>query len=234
VNDQVKYSLAGFCMGVAELIPGISGSTVAVIFKIYPNLMSILSQLRPKNFSLNLSIISQKFQLRVSLPLIFSMIAAIILCSNLISIMINNYEELFLSLLGWLMMFLSIYVADFFKALLKRLNLLIFLILGIVTLGSAVNSFKKHETTINPIAIKKASSLVISGAFKYSRNPMYLGMVFFLLAVTAKFNVLGGILITLLFALFITKFQIIPEEEAMHEIFGEEFDSYKQKTRRWL
>jgi len=111
---------------------------------------------------------------------------------------------------------------------------LIFLILGIVTLGSAVNSFKKHETTINPIAIKKASSLVISGAFKYSRNPMYLGMVFFLLAVTAKFNVLGGILITFLFALFITKFQIIPEEEAMHEIFGEEFDSYKQKTRRWL
>ena len=132
MNDQVKYSLAGFCMGVAELIPGISGSTVAVIFKIYPNLMSILSQLRPKNFSLNLSIISQKFQLRVSLPLIFSMIAAIILCSNLISIMINNYEELFLSLLGWLMMFLSIYVADFFRALLKRLNLLIFLILGIL------------------------------------------------------------------------------------------------------
>ena len=53
MNDQVKYSLAGFCMGVAELIPGISGSTVAVIFKIYPNLMSILSQLRLKNFSLN-------------------------------------------------------------------------------------------------------------------------------------------------------------------------------------
>ena len=111
---------------------------------------------------------------------------------------------------------------------------LIFLILGIVTLGSAVSSFKKHETTINPIAIKKASSLVISGTFKYSRNPRYLGMVFFLLAVTSKFNVLGGILITFLFASFITKFQIIPEEEAMHEIFGEEFDSYKQKTRRWL
>ncbi len=132
MNDQVKYSLAGFCMGVAELIPGISGSTVAVIFKIYPNLMSILSQLRLKNFSLNLSLISQIFQLRVSLPLILSMFAAILLCSNLITIMINNYEQLFLSLLGWLMMFLSIYVADFFRALLKRLNLLIFLILGIL------------------------------------------------------------------------------------------------------
>jgi len=161
VNDQVKYSLAGFCMGVAELIPGISGSTVAVIFKIYPNLMSILSQLRPKNFSLNLSIISQKFQLRVSLPLIFSMIAAIILCSNLISIMINNYEELFLSLLGWLMMFLSIYVANFFKALLKRLNLLIFLILGIF-IGYILQELNISSQGVTPLY------LFISGLIAFS------------------------------------------------------------------
>ena len=58
---------------------------------------------------------------------------------------------------------------------------LIFLILGIITLASAVSSFKEQKTTINPIAIDKASSLVITGAFKYSRNPMYLGMVFFYL-----------------------------------------------------
>ena len=111
---------------------------------------------------------------------------------------------------------------------------LIFLILGIITLASAVSSFKEQKTTINPIAIDKASSLVITGAFKYSRNPMYLGMVFFLLAVAAKFNLIGGIVFTFLFAFFITKFQIIPEEAVMKEIFGEEFNDYKQKTRRWL
>ena len=55
MNDQVKYSLAGFCMGVAELIPGISGATIAVIFRIYPNLMKILSNIRVKNITLNLS-----------------------------------------------------------------------------------------------------------------------------------------------------------------------------------
>ena len=132
MNDQVKYSLAGFCMGVAELIPGISGSTVAVIFKIYPNLMSILSQFRPKNFSLNLSLTSQIFQFRVLLPLIFSMFVALILCSNLISFLMNNHEQLFLHLLGWLMIFLSIYVADFFRDTLKSYNLLIFLFLGIL------------------------------------------------------------------------------------------------------
>ena len=90
------------------------------------------------------------------------------------------------------------------------------------------------KKTNNPIAKDKASSLVITGAFKYSRNPMYLGMLFFLLAITAKFNLIGGIVFTFLFASFITKFQIIPEEAVMKEIFGEEFNDYKQKTRRWL
>jgi len=148
-------------MGVAELIPGISGSTVAVIFKIYPNLMSILSQLRPKNFSLNISLTSQIFQLRVTLPLIFSMFAAIFLCSNLITIMINNYEELFLSLLGWLMMFLSIYVADFFKALLKRLNLLIFLLLGIF-IGYILQELNISSQGVTPLY------LFISGLIAFS------------------------------------------------------------------
>ena len=59
-------------MGVAELIPGISGATVAVIFKIYPNLMKILSNLRIKNLTLNFSSLSQTFQFNVSLPLILS------------------------------------------------------------------------------------------------------------------------------------------------------------------
>ena len=68
-------------MGVAELIPGISGATVAVIFKIYPNLMTILSKLRVKNLSLNFRSLSETFQFNVSLPLIFSMMIAVIFCS---------------------------------------------------------------------------------------------------------------------------------------------------------
>jgi len=161
MNDQLKYSLAGFCMGVAELIPGISGSTVAVIFKIYPNLMSILSQLRLKNFSLNFSLTSKIFQFGVSLPLIFSMIAAILLCSNLITFLINNYEQLFLSLLGWLMMFLSVYVADFFRSSLKRLNLLIFLILGIL-IGYILQELNIGSGAVSPLY------LLISGLIAFT------------------------------------------------------------------
>ena len=148
-------------MGVAELIPGISGSTVAVIFKIYPNLMTILSQLRLKNISLNFSLIAQTFQFRVSMPLVFSMLAAILLCSNLISFLMNNYEQLFLHLLGWLMMFLSIYVANFFKASLKRFNLLVFLFLGIL-MGYFLQELNINSGAVTPLY------LFISGVIAFS------------------------------------------------------------------
>ena len=111
---------------------------------------------------------------------------------------------------------------------------LFFILLGAFILISAVRSFKAEQTTINPININNASSLVISGVFKYSRNPMYLGMVFILLALSFWFNLVGGILFTSIFIMYITKFQIIPEEAAMKSIFGEDFNKYKNKTRRWI
>ena len=132
MNDQIKYSVAGFCMGVAELIPGISGATIAVIFKIYPNLMSILSELRIKNLSLKFSSLSKTFQFHISMPLLVFMIAAIVICSKGIDFLLNNYEDLFLSSLGLLMIFLSIYVANFFKDVIQRVNLIIFLFLGVI------------------------------------------------------------------------------------------------------
>ena len=142
MNDQIKYSIAGFCMGVAELIPGISGATVAVIFKIYPNLMSILSQLRIKNVSLNFSSLSKTFQFDVSIPLIFSMIVAVVICSKGIDFLLNNYEGLFLFSLGLLMIFLSIYIVNFFRDVIKKKKLIIFLFLGIII------GFVLHELNI--------------------------------------------------------------------------------------
>ena len=132
MNNQIKYSLAGFCMGVAELIPGISGATVAVIFKIYPNLMTILSNLRVKNLTLSLRSLSQIFQFNISLPLVFSMMIAVIFCSKGINYLLTNYEELFLSSLGLLMIVLSVYIVNFLKDLIEDKKLVIFLSLGII------------------------------------------------------------------------------------------------------
>ena len=108
------------------------------------------------------------------------------------------------------------------------------LFVGAVILIVSAASFRKHQTTINPLKPEQATSLVISGVFSFSRNPMYLGMVFILISISVKFNLLGGFLITTMFALFITKFQIIPEEAAMHKLFPKEFASYKENTRRWI
>ncbi|MBF25943.1 MAG: hypothetical protein CMP49_05460 [Flavobacteriales bacterium] len=108
------------------------------------------------------------------------------------------------------------------------------LICGIIIIRTAFLSFKNHQTTINPLNLTKTSSLVTTGVFKYTRNPMYLGMVFILLSITLKFNLYGGLIVILFFFYFITKFQISPEEKAMENLFGEEFKNYKKTTRRWL
>ena len=110
----------------------------------------------------------------------------------------------------------------------------IFLLFGLGIFSAAVQSFKKHKTTINPLSPDKASSLVNSGIFSYSRNPMYLGMLLILLSVSFKFNISGGLFISFLFKIYITRFQIIPEEKAMAKLFGEEFITYKNQTRRWV
>ena len=105
---------------------------------------------------------------------------------------------------------------------------------GLLILISAVSLFKKKETTVNPMSPEKASSLVVDGVFKYTRNPMYLGMSVVLLSISIQFNLMGGLLIVCLFVAYITAFQIIPEEEAMEENFGEEYLSFKRSTRRLI
>ena len=129
------------------------------------------------------------------------------------------------------------YSKSFFNQFLVYSNNIIslfLLILGLLVFISAVRSFRKQKTTVNPLEPRQASSLVVSGIFKYSRNPMYLGMLIILLSISFKFNLAGGILISLFFYLFIKKFQILPEEEAMNELFGDEFIEYSNRTRRWI
>ena len=111
---------------------------------------------------------------------------------------------------------------------------LFLLILGLTVFALAVKSFNRQKTTINPLQPRKASSLVVSGIFKFSRNPMYLGMLIILLSISFKFNLIGGMVISLFFYVYITKFQIIPEEDAMNELFGDKFIEYSRKTRRWI
>jgi len=125
------------------------------------------------------------------------------------------------------------YFPEFSNSVLNLLSIISFVV-GIFVFAAAVSSFKKQKTTVNPISIENASSLVVSGIFKYSRNPMYLGMSFVLLGLTFKFNVIGGLFLTGIFMLFITIFQIKPEEVAMEKLFDQEWKDYTKNVRRWL
>ena len=108
------------------------------------------------------------------------------------------------------------------------------LLLGFFILISAVKLFRNDKTTVNPLSPEQATKLVTNGIFKISRNPMYLGMAVILASVAVFFNIIGGIIFMALFCLYITKFQIIPEEKAMKELFAQDFERYMQATRRWV
>lgn len=136
---QIKYAIAGFLMGIAELIPGISGSTIAVVFKIYKNLMTILSELKWRNLSLNFFKSSEIFQFKLLLPLIGSMLISIVLFSKAIDYLLNNYEQNFFTALGFLMILLSIQVANFFKDVFRKPILFPFLMFG-AAIGFFLNS----------------------------------------------------------------------------------------------
>lgn len=99
---------------------------------------------------------------------------------------------------------------------------------------NSISTFRKHKTTVNPLKPESASSLVTSGVFQITRNPMYLAMAFILIALSIHRSAVGGIVFIPLFIGYITKFQIIPEEAAMQKLFGDEFSTYKNKVRRWL
>lgn len=106
-------------------------------------------------------------------------------------------------------------------------------------LGAAIDlaglaAFRKARTTINPLRPEKASSLVRSGIYRYTRNPMYLGMLVLLLAWSAYLAHPAAFAMLPLFVLYLNRFQIAPEERALARLFGAEFDDYRRRVRRWL
>ena len=107
------------------------------------------------------------------------------------------------------------------------------IICGLAVLILAVRVFKQLETTINPMQPSQASKLAITGPFKFTRNPMYLGMSIMLMGFGLIFGAKLTICLVVLFVLYITFFQIMPEERAMHEKFTD-WEDYSAKVRRWL
>ncbi|TAL11721.1 MAG: isoprenylcysteine carboxylmethyltransferase family protein [Nitrospirae bacterium] len=95
-------------------------------------------------------------------------------------------------------------------------------------------SFARAKTTVNPMKPGAASSLVVSGIYRYSRNPMYLGLLLLLLGWAWYLSNALAFLLLPGFILYMNRFQIEPEERALASLFGEAFTAYRARVRRWL
>jgi len=105
---------------------------------------------------------------------------------------------------------------------------------GAATAIAGVVGVGRAKTTLNPLKPETTSSLVTSGVYRFTRNPMYLGLVLALLAWAAFLSSVWSLLGPLVFILYMTRFQIVPEERALSGIFGAAYSEYQAKVRRWL
>lgn len=120
-------------------------------------------------------------------------------------------------------------------------NTMAFYIVSIIlfSIGSMVSilgvwEFRKQKTTVNPMSPKESNSLVIKGIYIFTRNPMYLGFLLWLLSFGVFLRNPFSLIAIVLFVIYMNIFQIIPEENILEEKFGKEYLKYKENVRRWL
>jgi protein-S-isoprenylcysteine O-methyltransferase Ste14 len=104
-----------------------------------------------------------------------------------------------------------------------------------VALGVAgILAFRRHGTTVHPVHPHKASAIVSEGVYRYTRNPMYLGLALFLLAWAVWLGNFVSVACVPVFIAYMTRFQIRPEEHALLTKFGPDFRHYMESVRRWI
>ena len=116
----------------------------------------------------------------------------------------------------------------------QKLISFILLFIGVLILINPILKFIKSKTTIDPIKFKKVNKLIITGIYKYSRNPMYLGLLTIVISTTILYLNIFSITTPILFVCWINRFQIKREEIFLKEKFGKEYLLYMTKTRRWI
>lgn len=95
-------------------------------------------------------------------------------------------------------------------------------------------AFRQAKTTVSPVKASSASSLVIRGVYRHTRNPMYVGLLLTLLAWAVILANPLAVPWVVVFVLYITRFQIVPEERTLTSLFGAKYEAYKGRVRRWL
>ncbi len=108
------------------------------------------------------------------------------------------------------------------------------LLCGVLLALPAPALFVRARTTMHPRAPERSSHLVTGGVYRFSRNPMYLALALLLLAWVLWLGNGVGLVWPALFAAYLTRFQIVPEERALAAKFGQEYAQYCRRVRRWF
>lgn len=111
---------------------------------------------------------------------------------------------------------------------------ILFMIIYIICILYIKLEFKKHKTTISPSNPDNATSLVQSGFFRFSRNPIYFSLLNIIFWFSIYLGSFFGLIVTPLFVIYMNQFQIIPEEKAMLKLFSDKYKSYCLRVRRWI
>ena len=110
----------------------------------------------------------------------------------------------------------------------------IFFIAGFLLILAGVISFRKARTTMNPVNPETASSLVTAGIYRFTRNPMYAGFLLGLMGWGVFLANLYAVSLIVFFVVYINRFQILPEERVLDEIFPKQYEIYRTEVRRWF
>ncbi|WP_171239745.1 isoprenylcysteine carboxylmethyltransferase family protein [Ruegeria sp. HKCCA5491] len=103
---------------------------------------------------------------------------------------------------------------------------------GFILILLAITEFRKHRTTVIPH--ETPSSLIQSGIFKRSRNPIYLGDVLILTGLLLRFDAVLSLALIPVFVWLLERRFILPEEDRMRRTFRADFARYERSTRRWI
>lgn len=106
------------------------------------------------------------------------------------------------------------------------------LALGVILNLIADAAFKKHGTTVKPF--EESSTLVTAGVFRFSRNPMYFGMLLILIGIALFMGSLAPFLVIVAFGILMEMVFIKTEEKMLEEKFGGSWIAYKKQVRRWI
>ena len=106
------------------------------------------------------------------------------------------------------------------------------ILLGVLLVLIAAGLFRLRKTTINPFG--EPSMVVQDGFYRFSRNPMYLGMLLVLVGIGVWLGNVMSFLLAPAFALIMTRWYIVREEHLLEARFGDQYRAYRQRVRRWL